>query len=138
MEYKNLIKILNDIGNEITENYKSELQRNKKIATGKLYNSIDYKLIIEDKSIKLIFIAEDYFLDVEEGRKAGSKMPPLNKIKEWMRVKGIINRDPYLIARSISLKGIRAISSLKKAREMNKYTNIIAKALEADYALLNK
>lgn len=138
MEYTNLIKILNDIGNEITENYKSELQRNKKIATGKLYNSIDYKLIIEDKSIKLIFIAEDYFLDVEEGRKAGSKMPPLNKIKEWMRVKGIINRDPYLIARSISLKGIRAISSLKKAREMNKYTNIIAKALEADYALLNK
>ena len=138
MEYTNLIKILNDIGNEITENYKSELQRNKKIATGKLYNSIDYKLIIEDKSIKLIFIAEDYFLDVEEGRKAGSKMPPLNKIKEWMRVKGIINRDPYLIARSISLKGIRAIPSLKKAREMNKYTNIIAKALEADYALLNK
>ena len=138
MEYKNLIKVLNDIGNEITENYKSELQRNKKIATGKLYNSIDYKLIIEDKSIKLIFIAEDYFLDVEEGRKAGSKMPPLNKIKEWMRVKGIINRDPYLIARSISLKGIRAIPSLKKTREMNKYTNIIAKALEADYALLNK
>lgn len=138
MEYTNLIKILNDIGNEITDNYKSELQRNKKIATGKLYNSIDYKIIKDDKSIKLIFIAEDYFLEVEEGRKAGGKMPPLNKIKEWMRTKGIINRDPYIIARSISLKGIRSVPSLKKAREMNKYTNIIAKAIEADYAVLNK
>lgn len=138
MEYTNLIKILNDIGNEITDNYKSELQRNKKIATGKLYNSIDYKIIKDDKSIKLIFIAEDYFLEVEEGRKAGGKMPPLNKIKEWMRTKGIINRDPYIIARSISLKGVRAVPSLKKAREMNKYTNIIAKAIEADYAVLNQ
>lgn len=138
MEYTNLIKILNDIGNEITDNYKSELQRNKKIATGKLYNSIDYKIIKDDKSIKLIFIAEDYFLEVEEGRKAGGKMPPLNKIKEWMRTKGIIKRDPYIIARSISLKGIRSVPSLKKAREMNKYTNIIAKAIEADYAVLNK
>lgn len=137
MEYTNLIKILNDIGNEITDNYKSELQKNKKIATGKLYNSIDYKIIKDDKSIKLIFIAEDYFLEVEEGRKAGGKMPPLNKIKEWMRTKGIINRDPYIIARSISLKGIRSVPSLKKAREMNKYTNIIAKAIEADYAVLN-
>lgn len=137
MEYTNLIKILNDIGNEITDNYKSELQRNKKIATGKLYNSIDYKIIKDDKSIKLIFIAEDYFLEVEEGRKAGGKMPPLNKIKEWMRTKGIIKRDPYIIARSISLKGIRSVPSLKKAREMNKYTNIIAKAIEADYAVLN-
>lgn len=137
MEYTNLIKILNDIGNEITDNYKSELQKNKKIATGKLYNSIDYKIIKDDKSIKLIFIAEDYFLEVEEGRKAGGKMPPLNKIKEWMRTKGIIKRDPYIIARSISLKGIRSVPSLKKAREMNKYTNIIAKAIEADYAVLN-
>lgn len=69
MEYTNLINTLNQIGLEVRNKYKDKISS----ATGKLYNSIDYKVTISSDSIKLLFIAEDYWINVEEGRKAGSR-----------------------------------------------------------------
>ena len=129
----NLVTILNEIGAEIVEKYKQELTNQNKVVTGKLYNSIDYKLEISRDSIKLIFVAEDYYINVEDGRQAGSKMPPISKIREWCQFKGILDKNAYIIARSISLKGIRAIPSLEEIRNINNYTELIRRAIEKDY-----
>lgn len=132
----NLVAILNEIGAEIVEKYKQELLNQDKVVTGKLYNSIDYKLEISRDSIKLIFVAEDYYINVENGRQAGSKMPPISKIREWCQFKGILDKNAYIIARSISLKGIRAIPSLEEIRNINKYTELIRRAIEKDYVAI--
>lgn len=132
----NLVTILNEIGAKIVEKYKQELLNQDKVVTGKLYNSIDYKLEISRDSIKLIFVAEDYYINVENGREAGSKMPPISKIREWCRFKGILEKNAYIIARSISLKGIRAIPSLEEIRNINKYTELIRRAIEKDYVAI--
>ena len=130
----NLVTILNEIGAEIVEKYKQELLNQDKVVTGKLYNSIDYKLEISRDSIKLIFVAEDYYINVENGRQAGSKMPPISKIREWCQFNGILDKNAYIIARSISLKGIRAIPSLEEIRNINKDTELIRRSIEKDYA----
>ena len=129
----NLVTILNEIGAEIVEKYKQELINQDKVVTGKLYNSIDYKLEISRDSIKLIFVAEDYYINIENGRQAGSKMPPISKIREWCQFKGILDKNAYIIARSISLKGIRAIPSLEEIRNINNYTELIRKKKKKDY-----
>ena len=60
----------------------------------------------------------DYGVNVNQGRSAG-KMPPIDKIKDWIVRKGIqpknvssarpssLNSQAYLIARSIGRRGIR-------------------------------
>lgn len=138
MEYTNLVNALKDIGEEIVRKYKSELQKKNKIASGKLYNSIDYKLEITPNSIKLIFIAEDYFIEVEDGRAIGKKMPPVDVIKKWCKQKGILEKKAYAIARNISLKGIRKIPSLKEARTVSRYNELIKKAIDKDISGVNK
>lgn len=54
---------------------------------------------------------------VEDGRRAGARMPPLAPIQRWMKVKGIEGGrgGAYLIARSISRRGIKARPVIKKA-----------------------
>lgn len=138
MEYENLINTIKDIGEEIVKKYKSELKNKNKIASGKLYNSIDYKLEVTSNSIKLIFISEDYFINVEDGRPAGKRMPPIDVIKKWCKQKGILEKNAYAIARNISLKGIRKVPSLKESRNVSRYTELIKKAIDKDIAGINK
>lgn len=132
MEYTHLIETIKKIGEEVVKKYKLDLKNKKKIASGKLYNSIAYKLEVTTNSIKLIFTAEDYFINVEDGRPAGKRMPPIDVIKKWCKQKGILEKNAYAIARNISLKGIRKVPSLKEARSTNKYNELLKKAIDQD------
>lgn len=130
MEYTNLINTLNQIGLEVRNKYKDKISS----ATGKLYNSIDYKVTISSDSIKLLFIAEDYWINVEEGRKAGSKMPPIRDIEDWIISKGLPEKKglAYIIARSIAEKGIKPTYYLRDIMINNDFSDEIAKALQKD------
>lgn len=108
MEYNNLTAVLSSIGQLVATEYKDKLMAGDVIASGKLYNSVGYKVEVGLTGITLKFVAADYYINVENGRVAG-KFPPINAIQKWMVSRGLPNDDniAYVIARSIERNGIR-------------------------------
>lgn len=135
MEYNNLIKILNTIGTEIRDKYKEKVKTGA-YATGKLYNSVQYKVSVTDSSVKLSLNLEDYWINVENGRAAGKKMPPISVIRKWMLSKNIPDKNglAYLISRKISKKGIKAKPYLRQTKNevIPNYMDDITKAINQD------
>lgn len=135
MEYTNLIKILNTIGTEIRDKYKEKIKTGA-YATGKLYNSVQYKVNVTDNSVKLSLNLEDYWINVENGRVAGKKMPPISVIRKWMLSKSIPDKNglAYLISRKISKKGIKAKPYLRQTKNevIPNYMDDITKAINKD------
>lgn len=135
MEYTNLIKILNTIGTEIRDKYKEKVKTGA-YATGKLYNSVQYKVSVTDSSVKLSLNLEDYWINVENGRAAGKKMPPISVIRKWMLSKNIPDKNglAYLISRKISKKGIKAKPYLRQTKNevIPNYMDDITKAINQD------
>lgn len=142
MEFDNLYIQLNQIGEYVRDKYKEDLKSNNHYATGKLFNSIDYKLTVNESSIKLYFVAADYWIFIEEGRSPG-RMPPIDVIEHWMVNKKIPGNKgtAYKIARSIGMNGTHANPYLRniKTELVNNFRDDIEKALEKDVAIeLNK
>jgi hypothetical protein len=136
--YTNLIDVLENIGEEIVQQYKDELQQHNKIASGKLFNSIDYRIEVTNEGVTLYFVAEDYYINVEKGRNPGGKFPPIDVIKKWMISRSIPDKPglAYIIARRIAEKGIKGISELTTIRtDVSKYNDLLTEALTKD--LLN-
>ncbi len=135
MEYTNLIKVLEIIGAEVRDKYKEKVKTGA-YATGKLYNSVQYKVNITEQSIKLSLNLEDYWINVENGRVASKKMPPVSVIRKWMLSKGIPDKNglAYVISRKISKKGIKAKPYLKQTKNeiIPNYLDDITKALTKD------
>jgi len=135
MEYINLIKVLNVIGAEIRDKYKAKLKTGA-YATGKLYNSVQYRISVTDKYVKLSFSLEDYWINVEGGRAAGKRMPPVSVIRKWMLSKAIPDKDglAYAISRKISKVGIKAKPYFKqtKMEVIPNYLDDITKAINKD------
>lgn len=143
-EYKNLNQTLKIIGELVAEQYQFDLKNNPKkygngknsIASGKLFNSIDYKIVFDGKTIKLFFVAEDYYIFIEEGSIFTTKMPPINSIRSWMVSKGIEsnNKTEWKIQRSIFKNGIRPKPYLRDIKQTlkNLYKDEIENALKKD------
>lgn len=118
MQFTNTQKVLNDFGKYLVEEYKDALILNDVNASDNLYNSVRYILEANDKSISVSLNLADYYIYVENGRRAG-KMPPIGKIERWIEVKPVLptpsnnGRIPtvrqlaYLISRKIGLEGIK-------------------------------
>lgn len=134
MDFTNLNETLTILGELVKSQYKSQLSKGNSIATGKLYNSVDYKLTFTESGVKLYFTALDYWVYVENGRQAG-KMPPISVIKRWMVVKGIAdtNNTLWKIARSIEKYGIKPKPYLRQIKqELPSFKDDIMKALNKD------
>jgi len=140
-KYNNLILLLANIGKDVKTKYKNKLKTPDKngynaIASGKLFNSVDYKVLYKDGSVKLFFVAEDYYINVEDGRGIGKKMPPIIAIKRWILQKKL-NKTPgmeYKIQRSISVLGIKPRPFLKQVSKdlVKTYKVQIEEALKKD------
>ena len=121
---------------------KANLIRGKKIATGRLYSSVNFSITPKAK-VTFTYAGEGKW--VERGRRKGSKMPPIDVIKEWGSIKKLpqfrdkkgryISNDSraFLIARSISKKGIEPFpwitSAMKQATQQLKPKQSIADAV---------
>lgn len=127
----NLVDLFNEIGEELTKEIKQNLLKANKKATGTLINSIGYRLIVSEsqrlvRELRIEILGEDYLKWVDEGRRPGAKMPPPSKLDKWIVARKIAPRDKegrfisrkslqFLIARSISKKGIKATNVLEKS-----------------------
>ena len=135
MEFDNLNKLIENIGNTVKNEYQQKLKDGNHIASGKLYNSINYNIETTDTGIKLYFVALDYYIYIENGRAKG-KMPPINEIRKWMVFKKIPDSGgtDYRIAKSIAKNGIKANPYLKniKNKTIPTFKDDIEKALQLD------
>lgn len=87
---------------------------NSKVGVNTLVNSQIYKTLsvkaTNDGDLIFDIILNDYLVFIENGRRKGAKMPPVEPIVRWARSKGIPtdNSTIYLIRRAISRDGVKA------------------------------
>lgn len=132
-------KALDKYAKYVIQQSRSNLTRKGQKASGKLYQSLGYKI----QGSKVKFESEEYGVYQDQGVKGAkstysesskspfrytSKMPPSRVFDKWSIKKGIAPRDEqgrfinrkslnYLIARSIYKKGIRATMFFTKPFE---------------------
>lgn len=107
------IKEIQAITNLFAAALKDRLASDGSNATGTLANSIKDIVKFDGKYLSVSIQLEDYWKYLENGRKAG-KFPPVDKVKEWIRIKPVIpyskgnnklpneNQLSFLIGRKIS------------------------------------
>lgn len=87
---------------------------NSKTGSNTLVNSNIYKTLsvkaTNDGDLVFDIILNDYLVYIENGRRKGAKMPPVEPIVRWCRQHGIPsdNSTVFLIRRAISRDGIKA------------------------------
>lgn len=82
---------LNSLVQQLLEQYKGSLARNKINASGNLSNTARAYSKVEGSSsyeYQIIFDLADYWYYVENGRRPG-KRPPISAIEKWIADKGI-------------------------------------------------
>ena len=84
---------LNSLVQQLLEQYKGSLARNKINASGNLSNTAKAYSKVEGSSLgkyeyQIIFDLADYWYYTNYGRKAG-KRPPISVIEKWIADKGI-------------------------------------------------
>lgn len=147
--YTNTEAAINDFGEEILALYKKELS-DAGYSTGKLYKTIKFKVKAKNGNYLIELNLENYWKYIEYGRKKGAKMPPISAIEKWITRRNIVPRPQtlangkkkvpstpqlaFLIARSISKKGIKARPFLSKSVEaaQEKHIKLIEAAIIKD------
>lgn len=97
-----------------------------KRATGKLYNSINYRVTEKDNDWTLTLLSEDYLKFVDKGVSGTqrryntpysykTKKPPISVIKQWTRVKGLPEQAAYPIQNKIFRFGLKPTNVINKS-----------------------
>lgn len=126
-EWKATIAVLTKWAPIFANEYKANLADSR--ASGKLIDSIQYKVVTEGQTVSIVFTLEDYWKYVEEGRPPG-KFPPPQNMLNWVMEKNIMptpytlpdgkQRIPsqmqlaYLIGRKIATDGTEGKYQLQK------------------------
>ena len=113
--------LLNSFGNTLISRYREKI---KEYASGKLYNTINFEITKGSSNYIVTINLEEYWKNISYGRKPGSRMPPIEAIKNWIEYKKILPRPiqlksgktvlpsteqlAFVIARSIGKNGIEA------------------------------
>lgn len=127
MEFARTRAVLERYAQKLISQYRDNLTSDNSIAGGALYNNITYEVHIDKQPWEVVITLEDYWHYIEDGRRAGGKMPPIKAIADWIEVKPItpkvdsLGRTPtvrqlaFLIARSIGINGIPAKKAFQRA-----------------------
>ena len=149
IDFKHTMKALNDFGNFIITNYKRQLEA-EQMNNGELYRTISYSVSTVSSGWVISVSLADYWKYIENGRRAGAKMPPVSAIENWIKVKQIIPHSmtlksgktvvptipqlSFLIARSIGRRGIPPKPLFKNSFEAAKqqFIQVIEDAITQD------
>lgn len=148
-DFKHTMKALNDFGDFIITNYKSQLEA-EQMNNGELYRTISYSVSTVNSGWVISVSLADYWKYIENGRRAGAKMPPVSAIENWINVKQIVPHSmtlksgktviptipqlSFLIARSIGQRGIPPKPLFKNSFEAAKqqFIQVIKDAITQD------
>ena len=149
VQFTKLRIAVNLVGKELVTELSNQLIMANKKASGNLIASLDYEIIEVLGNLMIRLKAEPYLINVDQGRRAGAKPPPVSPILKWIDLKGITPKDKdmskrglaFAIAKSIGNKGIKPTYVIQKARDKILQTKkeILAKAAQKDVVdALNK
>ena len=119
-------KLLNQFGKDYVKVLVSLLKNNTipsrpglpaypKVATGRLINSIDYRLRETAEGIQIQLLSENYLQYVDKGRKPGT-YPPIAPLLRWARVKGLPEGAAYGAQKNIYKFGIKPTNVIRRAQ----------------------
>lgn len=149
IQWTETMRVLNEFAQSIVDTYKGKIQQ---YSSGRLYNSVTFKTSITGKGLKITIRLADYWQYIEYGRRKGARMPPIKAIKDWIEVRNIVPRPvrlssgktevptteslAYIIARSISRKGIKPRPYMQESIDVNMdaFLRDLSIAVEADIA----
>lgn len=108
--FENLFKIVRSFGAIAKENYSRIMVALGKNATGQTIESIrsEIKFDLNDGFESAVYGSEA-FKFIEEGRAAGSKLPPPLVLRDWMAARGIPESKEFAVRKSIAQKGIAPV-----------------------------
>lgn len=156
IDFTQLQMVLQDLANDIRDNYRESLERNDRYTTErKLIDSVRTQVVVGDRAFEVTMTLNDYWKYVEEGvygskntsspyKNPGWKAYPF--ILRWIDIKPVLPRPlsngklptqkqlGYLITRSIVEKGTQGSHDLEKVKEgiIPWYKERIAAALGHD------
>ena len=98
IDLSELQKVLQDLANDIRDNYKEHLQFNdryteKGVPTGysqRLIDSVKTQVVVGDNAYEVTMTLNDYWKYVEDDTRP--HFPPPNKILEWVNIKPVLPR----------------------------------------------
>jgi hypothetical protein len=107
-----VLTILESLGDDIVKDMRNIIKINGAIATGRLYDKLKVEAINQNEKYSLVISYPFYGKFIDEGRKRG-KMPPVDDIRAWTRLKGIPESAAFPIAKKIGEKGFKGINFTK-------------------------
>ncbi len=105
------------VGTLYVEAYQDVLSEYRKVATGKTIKSISYRITLLPNGVNIKIQADKGLFFIQTGRRKGAKLPVRKtatgfelfpQLQEWVEAVGYTGSH-YLLARSISEKGIKGI-----------------------------
>ena len=114
--------IAEEVAKELIFQSALEIQQQGHKATSKLIQSLTDQLSIKSNSTVINIIGEDYGEYVDTGREANKKQTPIEKLIEWVKVRGIastnklVRQIAWAIAKNIVKEGIPSKGSFKHSR----------------------
>lgn len=125
IEWVRLEKVLNKYGEYLVKLLRQKMEQNGSNASYALSNSFEYEVGIKDNNNSTRYYVavtmEDYWKYVNKGRKPG-RIPPVDKIEEWIRVKPVIAEPKLPTVKSLAI-AIR--KSMKKKKGYAPPTSVL-------------
>ena len=135
IDLSELQKVLQDLANDIRDNYKEHLQHSdryteKGVPSGysqRLIDSVKTQVVVGDNAYEVTMTLNDYWKYVEDDTRP--HFPPVNNILEWVQIKPVIPRPDangripspqslaFLIGRAISKYGTKGSHDLEKVKD---------------------
>lgn len=149
----NLTEVLERFAKELEAEYKNNLKRSGRIATGQLHDTAKCEVVKGNYTV--VIHLQDYWKYVEGGRPktmSGGNGELRRKILEWIEVKHILPKPQngklptpeqlaYLISRKIHKEGYKGTQDLSKATDTiyDKFKQEIYNAIDKDFdsAIIN-
>lgn len=145
--FDNLARVMAEYATELEYAYKTKLETEDKIASGRLVSSVSSYVDMGDGTYEVVLQMEDYWKYVENGRGPG-KYPPIDKILEWIEVRQIMptpyngklpteKQLAFLIARKIGEEGIEPTNLLTETIDQinEEYAVKIEEAINDDLSV---
>lgn len=88
IEWTKTTEVLERYAKVFIRQARDRLRNNNSLASQNLFNNMTPLIQIGEDKVSVSLYLEDYWIYLENGRKAG-KMPPFPKIRDWVEVKGI-------------------------------------------------
>ena len=126
-DFPKVAEVLERYGKEFIELYKVNLAMSGRPASGRLSNSLNYKVSIGTNVYAVDISLLDYWKYIESGTRP--HWPPFDAIREWIKVKPVIPRPfangklptesqlAFLIGRKISRVGTEGINDFERANQ---------------------